>query len=85
MLPADIFMGYIINTSMGDRPIYFATTTQAFEELNLSHFLVRQGVAYKLNDGPVQPDPAKGLVAMPVNESAAISGFFVDLPRTEHC
>ena len=83
MLPADIFMGYIINTSMGDRPIYFASTTQAFEELNLSHFLVRQGVAYKLNDGPVQPDAARGIVAMPVNESAAISGFFVDLPRTE--
>ena len=83
MLPADLFMGYIVNNSLGDRPIYFATTTQSFEELNLSHFLIRQGVAYKLNNGPVQGDPARGLIAMPTNEQAAVSGFFVDLPRTE--
>ncbi|HSL70236.1 MAG TPA: DUF2723 domain-containing protein [Longimicrobiales bacterium] len=83
MLPADLFMGHIISQSLGDRPIYFATTTQAFEELNLGSFLIRHGVAYKLNDGPVQADPAKGLVAMPSNEMAAIAGPYVDLQRTE--
>src|SRR5688572_1242806 len=48
MLPADIFLGYIITQSLEDRPIYFASTTQAYEELNLGRNILRQGVAFKL-------------------------------------
>src|SRR5690606_21832883 len=42
MLPADIFLGFIITAAIEDRPIYFATTTQAYEELNLCPYLIRQ-------------------------------------------
>jgi hypothetical protein len=57
MVPADIFLAQIIDASLDDRPIYFAMTTQAYEELNLRPFLIRQGVALKLNDGPVEAGP----------------------------
>ena len=81
MLPADIFLGYIINNSLADRPIYFASTTQAYEELNLSRFILRQGVAYKLVNGPIVPNPEAGIIPMPP-ELAPATGPMFDLHRT---
>ena len=83
MVPADFFMAQIIQTAMGDRPIYFAMTTQAYEELNLRPYLVRQGVALKLNDGPVQPDSARGIYAVPPSGLTGVIGPYIDMPRTE--
>ncbi len=81
MLPADIFLAYIIQNSLGDRPIYFASTTQAYEELNLGQQILRQGVAYKLVDGPLQPDAARGIIPMPANIQP-VTGPLMDVPRT---
>ena len=81
MLPADIFLGFIITSSLEDRPIYFASTTQAYEELNLSRNILRQGVAFKLVNGPLQADLAKGIIPMP-QEIAGVTGHLFDLPRT---
>jgi hypothetical protein len=82
MYPSDLFMGYIVNSALGDRPLYFATTTQAFENLRLRPYLVREGVAFKLNDGLVQPD-GKRIVTVPQDELGLWVGEFMDLPRTE--
>ncbi|MGH7576880.1 MAG: protein O-mannosyl-transferase family, partial [Longimicrobiales bacterium] len=82
VIPADGFMAAIINTAIGDRPIYFAMTTQAYDELNLRPYLIRQGVALKLNNGPVVPDTARGIIAVPP-ESLALGAPSIDLPRTE--
>ena len=84
LLPADQFMAHIINASLGDRPVYYATTTNAFENLNLRNFLVRQGMAFKLNNGPIQVDTARGIVPFPNTELKGWAGEYVDLPRTEH-
>ena len=81
MLPADIFLAYIVSNSLSDRPIYFASTTQAFEELNLGSFILRQGVAYKLIDGPIVPDLTKGIIPMPA-ELQPVTGPMLDMPRT---
>jgi hypothetical protein len=81
MLPADVFLAQIIFTSLQDRPIYFASTTQAYEELNLGHQILRQGVAYKLVNGPLQPDLQRGIIPMPA-ELRPATGPLVDLPRT---
>jgi hypothetical protein len=83
MVPADLFLGYIVTNSLGDRPIYFASTTQAFDELRLGNFIVRHGVAYKLMDGPIEADSASGIVTMP-SDYAAYFGPYMDLPRTEY-
>lgn len=81
MLPADIFLAYIIQNSLQDRPIYFASTTQAYEELNLRHQILRQGVAFKLVDGPLQADIQRGIIPMPP-EIQPVTGPLLDLPRT---
>ena len=83
VLPADVFMAFIINNSLGDRPIYFASTTQAYEVLSLKPFLVRQGVALKLHDGPPQADPARGIYEFPPGQLADVVGPYFDLTRTD--
>ncbi|MGH7475156.1 MAG: glycosyltransferase family 117 protein [Longimicrobiales bacterium] len=83
MIPADIFMTAILTTAIGDRPIYYATTTQAYQELNLRPFLIRHGVAYKLNNGPVDPDAQPGVYALPDGPLATGLGPYIDLPRTD--
>ena len=81
MLPADLFMGYIVTQSLDDRPIYFASTTQAFDELRLGAHILRQGVAYKLINGPVTPDSANGILPMP-EQLMAVAGPYLDMHRT---
>lgn len=83
MYPADIFLAQILDAALEDRPIYFAMTTAAYENLNLREFLIRQGVALRLNNGPVQPDPDRGIWQVPPGQLAGIIGPFVDVPRTE--
>jgi hypothetical protein len=82
MLPADMFLGYIVSNSLEDRPIYFASTTQAYDELRLGGYILRQGVAYKLMNGPITPDSANGIVPMP-SELQGIAGPFLDVKRTQ--
>ncbi len=82
IIPSDAFMALMIQTSIEDRPIYFAMTTQAYEELRLRPFLIRQGVAFKLNDGPVQVDSARGIIPVP-DRPGLLMGPYIDLPRTE--
>jgi hypothetical protein len=82
-IPADVFMAAIVSSAIDDRPIYYAMTTQGFEELNLGGFLIRQGVAFKLNNGPVQADSARGIYEVEDERLSAFTGPFIDLPRTE--
>ncbi|HSJ24760.1 MAG TPA: DUF2723 domain-containing protein [Longimicrobiales bacterium] len=83
MVPADIFLAQILDAALDDRPIYFAMTTQAYENLNLRPYLIRQGLALKLNNGPVEEDPGRGIYAMPPGQLAGLIGPYIDVPRTE--
>ncbi|MEJ2504184.1 MAG: hypothetical protein P8177_12880, partial [Gemmatimonadota bacterium] len=47
----------------------------------LSANLIRHGIALKLADEPIEPDPALGIYALP--ESLNLPGPFIDLPRTD--
>jgi hypothetical protein len=40
--------------SIGDRPIYFASSGNAAISLGVQPYLVRQGLAFRLNNGPLQ-------------------------------
>jgi hypothetical protein len=76
---ADQFILATIKHAWGDRPIYFAATTNAHRKLGLAPYVARQGVAYKL----ITPEEAEGLVPMPQNQPlAAIYGAYLDVPRT---
>ncbi|HUF11686.1 MAG TPA: DUF2723 domain-containing protein [Longimicrobiales bacterium] len=78
ILPADMFMAAIITSSIEDRPIYFASTTQAYRKLNLSPLLIRRGVALKLSESPVEPDLSAGIVPMP-SAYRGVLGAYVDV------
>ncbi len=80
--PADVFMLHIVQNALDDRPIYFASTTQAYEPVGLGSHLIRQGVALKLSNGPVTPDPERGIYALP-SDLAPVIGPYLDLPRTD--
>lgn len=80
--PADIFLLQIVQSSITDRPIYFASTTQAYENVGLAPYLIRQGLALKLNNGPVQENPAAGIYKTPA-DMAVYFGNYIDLPRTD--
>lgn len=83
MLPARVFLAAMITTAIDDRPIYFSMTTQAYEDLALRPYLIRHGLAFKLNNGPVQADPARGIYRVPEDAMGGMAGPYVDLPRTE--
>jgi hypothetical protein len=81
MLPADVFLLNIIQSSLGDRPIYFATTTQAYNRVGLDNHLVRQGLALRVSERPLEHDPDRGIHAVP--EMIQVPERFIDLPRTD--
>ena len=82
VLPAaDQFILTIIKQTWGDRPVYFAATTNAHRKLGLAPYTVRRGVAFKL----VSPDslPEAGLVKMPEQSEdpmSAVYGAYVNVP-----
>ncbi|HEU0053219.1 MAG TPA: hypothetical protein VFQ39_08570, partial [Longimicrobium sp.] len=79
MYPADWFVLNIINSAWGDRPIYFAATTNQQYDLGLYPHTVRQGLAFKL----VTPEEAAGLKAAPhTQEGAIFLGGYQDPART---
>ncbi len=82
ILPAaDQFILTIVSQAWGDRPVYFAMTTNAHQNIGLGPHVARQGLAFRL----VTPDEvaAEGLVAMPQDAAySAIFGAYLDVERT---
>lgn len=75
---------YILGTALGDRPIYFASSGNAAESLGLDDYLVRHGLAFKLHNGQLLEEQPAGIVPMPPSSPlTAVTGPWVDLPRTE--
>lgn len=82
LMAADQFILAVIKDAWGDRPVYFAATTNKHRELGLGDYVVRQGVAFKL----VTPEEvqAGGYVPMPQNTPySPIFGAYLDVPRTQ--
>jgi hypothetical protein len=73
----------IINTALGDRPIYFASSGNAASQLGLTPFLVRQGLAFRLNEGPPDPATSDSVVELPPSPFTNVTGIFLDGPRTD--
>jgi len=82
LLPADVFMVNILRTALGDRPVYYAATTQAYDRVGLAGSLIRQGVAYKVSNGPIPVDEDPDIVAVPRQVSVAV-GRHMDVERTD--
>ncbi|MGW8265209.1 MAG: glycosyltransferase family 117 protein [Longimicrobiales bacterium] len=72
----------IISNSLGDRPVYFASSGNAAGDLGLTPFLIRQGVAYRLNPGLPDPDVLEGVEEMSVSPMTSVTGMWLDVERT---
>ena len=72
----------IISFSLGDRPVYFASSGNAADELGLTPFLIRQGVAYRLNPGLPNPEDMEGVEELGVSPLTAVTGMWLDVDRT---
>jgi hypothetical protein len=78
ILPADQFLLTIIKGAWGDRPIYFAGTTNVQFEMGLYPFMERQGMVFKL----VTPQEAAGALKMPEGEQySPILGAYLNVER----
>ena len=80
IFPWQQFALSIIQNSIDDRPIYFASSGNAARSLGLSPYLVRQGVAFKLNPGP--PDLSPENVLMDDPSLVPVTGPWLDDSRT---
>ena len=73
----------LINNSIDERPIYFASSASAASDLGLDAYLVRQGLAYKLNDGPPDQETRPGAWSTWARRpTSSVTGDWVDVPRT---
>jgi hypothetical protein len=68
----------MLQGAWGDRPIYFAATTNTHLELGLVQQTSRQGLAYKM----LGPDETAGLMPMPADPSIMqFTGGYFDVQR----
>jgi hypothetical protein len=76
--PAHQFVTLMLQGTWGDRPIYFAATTNTHLELGLVQQTSRQGLAYKMLD----PGSTTGLLPMPADPTIMqFTGGYFDLQR----
>lgn len=81
MFPWHQFSLSAISNSLGDRPVYFASSGSAAAAFGLRRYVVRQGLAFRLWTG--SPEGAPGVVRN-TDESvlAGVVGPWVDMERT---
>ena len=72
----------LINDSIGERPIYFASSGNAASSLGLRDYLVREGLAFRLNNGPIAADEAGDIVRMQESPFTSVTGDWIDVERT---
>jgi hypothetical protein len=83
LLRNDILVVRILQTSTGDRPVYFASTTGTYEKFNIQPWMVRQGVAYELVPSNVEPTDSTILLPPQARfQAGRMFPFWVDLDRT---
>jgi hypothetical protein len=78
---ADQFILAIVKQAWGDRPVYFAATTNSHSRLGLDPYAVRQGVAFKLMTPQEMQQP--GIVGFPPDDRfTPMFGNSIDIERT---
>jgi hypothetical protein len=67
--------------SIEDRPIYFASSGNAAISLGVQPYLVRQGLAFRLNNGPPESD-SSGYLRLEPSPYSPVTGDWIDVART---
>ena len=83
LVPWEQYALALIGEVIDERPIYFSSSGNAAVSLGLTDYLVRQGLAYRLHNGPLEGDEgAEGVLRMLPSRYEAVIGQWVDMPRT---
>ncbi len=82
ILPSDTFVAVILRSSLGQRPVHFMTPSPVVARLGLGPYTVRQGLTWRLSDGPVRAAAGERIVAMP-RQAEGSFGAYVDVTRTD--
>jgi len=72
----------LINESIGERPIYFASSGNAASSLGMDAYIVREGLAFKLSNGLPDELADDGVVPMQDTPYSQVIGDYVNVPRT---
>ena len=83
LMPWQQYALALINEVIDDRPIYFASSGNAASELGVNNYLVRQGLAFRLNNGPLPESEIDGLLQMESSPYTSVTGEWVDVARTQ--
>lgn len=78
--PWQQFALLLIQSSVEDRPIYFASSGSAARDLGLVPYLVRHGLAFRLYPGPPDSSPRNILLEDP--QLLRVTGPWLDVERT---
>ena len=78
--PWQQFALLLIQNSVEDRPIYFASSGSAARELGVVPYLVRHGLAFRLSPGPPDLNPRNILLEDP--QIIPVTGAWLDVERT---
>ena len=70
----------LIQTSVEDRPIYFASSGSAARDLGVVPYLVRHGLAFRLSPGP--PDLNSRNILLEDPQIIPVTGAWLDVERT---
>ncbi len=73
----------LINEVVDERPIYFASSGNAASSLGLQPYLYRQGLAFRLNNGPLVEEEAPGIQRMEPSAYTPVIGEWTDVARTQ--
>src|SRR5690606_36357152 len=83
LYPWQQFLLAMVSTSLGDRPIYFASSGNAAADVGLAAHLVREGLAFRLHPGPLPQSAPDSVEALPRDtQLARYTGAYVNVPRT---
>ncbi len=78
--PWQQFALLLIQSSVEDRPIYFASSGSAARDLGLVPYLVRHGLAFRLYPGP--PDSSPRNILLEDAQLLPVTGLWLDVERT---
>jgi hypothetical protein len=79
--PWQSFALNILNQSIDERPIYFASSGNNAAAFGLQGYLVREGLAFRVNNGP-PVEGASGVTRLTQTAFTPVTGDWVNLERT---
>lgn len=83
LLAADTFAAVMLRASLGERPIHFMPGSPIVRTLGLFGHTVRQGITWKIRNGPLHTVARDGVMPLPESALSSVAGAAIDLPLTD--